>query len=117
MIETDLLQLFIDRAPFKLPMVRLFRRNIIRHAAVIDGRKVFLANGIVGQADAYALVRGGRHVEIETKSAVGKLRDAQKRWRAYCLRECIPYLMPRALKDELPNDTVNRWIEELRAIL
>lgn len=117
MIETDLLKLFIDRAPFTLPMLRIFRRNIIRRKAQIEGREVMLVNGIKGQADAYALVRGGRHIEIETKSATGKLRAAQERWRAYCLREGIPYLQPRALKGETPDDTVSRWIEELRAIL
>lgn len=112
--ETDLLHLFIRDAPVSLPDVRVFRRNILNVATAHGFRA---RNGIVGQADAYALTRGGRHVEIETKAARGRMAEAQKRWRSFCLGWGIPHLVLRALPNEEPNDTVARWISELRAVL
>ncbi len=116
-IETDLLALFLRAAPLAIRDVRVYRRNIIRRKVVIDEREVMLVNGIPGQADAYALVRGGRHIELETKAAKGKMRAAQVRWRAFCEAWGVPHLVLRALAGELPDETVNRWCEELRAIL
>lgn len=112
--ETDLLHVFIARAPLTLTHVRLFRRNIINVEAKGGFR---VRNGIKGQADAYALARGGAHVELETKAARGIMREAQLRWRAFCLAFGIPHLVLRALPQEDPDDTVARWIGELRATL
>ena len=97
-----------------MPAVRVERRNIIN----VETKQGFrVRNGIKGQADAFATVEGGLHVEIETKAAGGKLAEAQERWRASCLRRRIPHLVLRARKGESPDDTVTRWIDELRATL
>jgi hypothetical protein len=114
MTEHDLLHAFIERVPYRLPHARIFRRNIIN---VETSRGYRVRNGIAGQADAYALVRGGRHVELETKAAAGRLAPVQKAWRAYCASFEIPHLVLRARKDEAPADTVDRWIDELQAVL
>jgi hypothetical protein len=108
--ETDLLHLFITRAPHALS-VRVFRRNIIN----VEAKQGFRArNGIAGQADAYALARGGRHIELETKAARGTLAKAQRRWRAWCADWGVPHLVLRAARGEAPEVTVSRWVEELR---
>lgn len=117
MSEHDLLALFIREAPKALPCVRVFRRNIIRRKVVIEGRPVMLVNGIPGQGDAYALLRGGRHIEIETKVAKGRMREAQERWRDFCAAWGVPHLVMQARKDEPADATVARWIEELRGVL
>jgi hypothetical protein len=116
MNETDLLHLFIQRTPIAIPTVRVFRRNIINRVVEEHGRKFQLRNGIKGQADAYALVTGGLHIEIETKSATG-MREAQKRWRSFCEERRIPHLVLRAHRGESSTDTVTRWIDELRAVV
>lgn len=112
--ETDLLHILIERVPHVLPHVRVFRRNVIN----VEARGGFrVRNGIKGQADAYALVLGGRHIEIETKAARGVMREAQERWRAYCLAFQIPHLVLRAKKDEAPVVTVERWVNELAEVV
>lgn len=112
--ETDALHAFIEQVPFALPDVRVFRRTIV-NVETKDGWRA--RSGIPGQADAYALVRGGRHVEIETKSATHKLEPAQIAWRAYCASFAIPYMQPRVAKGETMEETVQRWIDELRSVL
>lgn len=116
--ETDLLHLLIERAPYALPGIHIDRRAIINTQSVHGFRA---RNGIAGQADAFAIYRG-RHLELETKAAKGTMREAQKRWRARCLRPVqkhplCPHLVLRAGAHESPEDTVNRWIEEIRAAL
>ena len=114
MNETDLLHLFIKRAPFALPYLRVFRRNVLN----VETKQGFRArNGIKGQADAYAIVHGGRHVEIETKAARGVMAEQQKAWRAFCQTFDVPHLVLRARPAEPPGETVNRWIEEMRAVV
>lgn len=113
MSEHDLLALFIREAPKALPACRVFRRNIIRRKVVIEGRPVMLVNGIPGQGDAYALLKGGRHVEIETKAATGRMRAGQVRWRSFCAAWGVPHLKLHARAGETPAETVARWCEEL----
>ena len=114
MNETDLLHLFIERTPFALPHVRVFRRNIIN----VETKQGFrVRNGIKGQADAYALVEGGLHIELETKAARGVLAEHQLAWRDHCRSRRIPHLVLRARRGEQPMKTVDRWIGELRAVL
>lgn len=115
--ETDLLHHLIKRVPFAYPQARVFRRNIIKRVVVENGRKFMLRNGIAGQSDAYALIRGGMHIEIETKAATGKVREAQERWQDFCRTFGIPHIVLRASKGEFVDDTVNRWIDELRAVV
>jgi hypothetical protein len=108
--ETDLLWQFIKETPVSLPNVRVFRRNVLNVGTTLGFRAV---NGIKGQADAYAIVRGGLHVEIETKAARGAMREAQEAWKRHCARFQIPHLVLRAKKNEAPDATVARWISEL----
>jgi hypothetical protein len=111
--ETDLLHLFIARVPYALPGVRVFRRPIINATATAHGRTFHVRNGITGQADAYAITRGGLHVELETKAATGRLAEAQSAWRSFCQEFSIPHLVLRAERYEHPDATVERWIREL----
>ena len=113
MSEHDLLALFIREAPKALPACRVFRRNSIRQTVNRDGREVHLRNGIPGQADAYALLKGGCHVEIETKSATGRMRAAHERWRTFCAAWGVPHVVLHARAGESPGQTVARWCEEL----
>ena len=114
MNETDLLHLFIQRAPLSLPDCRVFRRNVLN----VETKQGFRArNGIRGQADCYAITRGGRHVEIETKAARGQLAEAQKRWREFCVSFGVPHLVLRAHFKETADETVARWIVELAMCL
>lgn len=115
MNETDLLHHFILRAPLEIPALwRVERRNII-NVATVHGARV--RNGIKGQADAFALTRGGLHIELETKAARGVLAEAQERWRDACQAAGIPHLVLRARRGETPGETVTRWIDELRAVV
>lgn len=113
--ETELLHQLILRAPAVLPDVRVFRRNVGLFRSLEGKRAIYI--GVEGQCDAYALLRGGRHIEIEAKAAKGTLANAQKAWRAWCERWDVPYLVIRARRDETPDETVNRWIDELRAVV
>lgn len=118
MNETPLLHKFIERVPYTIPDARVYRRNIINVLA--KGRKggTFRAkNGITGQADAYAIIRGGFIIELEAKAHEGVLSDAQLRWQAFCLEFEIPHLVLRAEKDEAPDATVSRWIAELARVV
>lgn len=115
MNETDLLHAFMRAAHLALPdEVRLFRRNII-NVRSIHGTQV--RNGIKGQCDAYAVQRGGRHIEIEAKSATGRIEAEQAKWRALCERFAIPYLLLVARSGEDSKVTVDRWVEEFKACL
>lgn len=113
MNETSLLHLFIEQAPYALPGIHIDRRNIINERSA---RGHWLSNGIKGQADAFAIYRG-LHVEIETKAARGVLAEEQKRWRKRCEGGLCPHLVLRAHRNESPDDTVARWISELRTVL
>lgn len=114
MTETELLHLLFQRAPAELPDARLFRRNVGRYKS-FDGSRVVHV-GVEGQADAYALLRGGRIVEIETKAARGRMRDAQDRWRAFCDEWGIAHVVLTAPKNATPDEIVREWLEELRGV-
>lgn len=114
--ETDCLRAFIAQASYHLP-VRVFQRPIVNATATARGKTWHLRAGITGQADAYAIVRGGGHVEIETKSARGQMRVAQLEWATFCRGFGIPHIVLRVGKGELPAATVLRWIAELRVVL
>lgn len=116
--EADLGALFVERVPYVLPHVRVYRRNILDVKAQRPNGSWFRAvAGVPGQGDYYCLAQGGLHVEIETKAATGRMREAQLAWRAHCLRFEIPHLVLRAARQESPDATVTRWIDELRKCL
>lgn len=113
MTETQLLHRLFERAPAELPDARLFRRNVGRFRS-FDGARVVHV-GIEGQADAYALLRGGIIVEIETKAATGRMREAQRRWRDFCAAWGIRHLLLCARPGAAPEDVVTEWIDQLRS--
>lgn len=117
MNETETLLKFIAAVPGALPHVRVFRRNIINAPVERGGRHFHAKAGIKGQADAYAIVEGGGHVEIETKAAKGRMLDEQLAWRAQMLVMRVPHLVLRILPNEHPDATVERWLAELRAVV
>lgn len=112
-LESELQAALLLAAPACLPRVRLFRRNIGK--AKKNGYTVQF--GITGQCDLYALVRGGRHIEIELKSATGTLEPEQKDWRAWCERWEIPYLLLSGEVGETVKETVERWCGEIRDLI
>lgn len=115
MTETDLLHHFILHAPLVIPTLwRVERRNVINVESKHGAR---VRNGVKGQADAFALFHGGLHVEIETKAARGVMAEAQERWRDACVSKGVPHLVLRARRDETADETVTRWIDELRAVV
>lgn len=115
--ETELKWQFIATVPFALANVLVFDRPILHVQATAKGRTWHQRAGVPGQADAYAVARGGLHVELEMKSARGVVAEKQELWRRRCERLRVPHLVLRARKNELPADTVMRWIEELRAAI
>ena len=111
--ETQLLYKMLEAAPFALPGMRIFRRNIVN----VETKGGWRARaGIKGQSDAYAICRGGRIIEIETKARTGRLSREQKAWRDFCLEWEIPYLTLIEKKGESPDETVLRWLAEIRAL-
>jgi hypothetical protein len=112
--EGDLLAMLMQAVPYAIPDALIFRRPIISVKA--EGGWWAKA-GVRGQADAYIVMAGGRHIEIETKAAVHKWYPQQRAWRARCEELRIPYLVLRAGPGEVPGDTVERWIAEIKAIL
>jgi hypothetical protein len=112
--EGDLLSMLMQAVPYAIPDALIFRRPII-NARTDQGWRA--RAGVRGQADAYMVMAGGRHIEIETKAAVHKWYPQQRAWRARCEELRIPYLMLRAGPGEAPADTVERWIAEIKAIL
>jgi hypothetical protein len=114
MTELDLQRELLIAAPRELPTLRLFRRNIVNATSAFGVR---MRAGIKGQCDLYGVVRGGRHLEIELKSATGSLRAEQKAWRAWCVQWGVPYALLEGSKLETTEETVGRWLSELRAFL
>jgi hypothetical protein len=110
--EISLMREFMYGAAVALPNVRLFRRNV----AKIKVEDRMIATGITGQCDLYAIVRGGRHIEIELKSKFGKLSEEQIRWCLWCRSWDVTWVALRQLPKETPAQTVSRWIKELRSI-
>lgn len=115
--EAQLLKSFLEAVPYRIPGTLVFTRPMVNARATAGGRTWHVRAGVPGQCDLYAVARGGKHVEIEGKSARGQLRDAQIAWQKRCVELEIPHLVLRARKGEAPSDTVTRWCDELRSIL
>ena len=115
MLERDLTSALLLAAPRALPDVRLFRRPILRVQLQEPDRVI--AVGIKGQADLWGLCKGGRHIELELKTATGTMRKHQLAWQAFCLAWGIPHLELRARVGEATGATVGRWIGEIRSLV
>lgn len=111
--EITLQGLFLLKLPYEIPTLRLFRRNI--GGARMKGGHVVMF-GIKGQCDTYAICDHGRHIEVELKALHGRLNPNQKVWRKWCLDHHVPYMLAVEGKGETHEQTVDRWVEELRAL-
>lgn len=111
MIEIDLMKLFQHEASMMLPMARLFRRNIINTKTAAGWHA---KSGVRGQCDLYAYVRGGKVIEIETKTRRGRLSQEQQNWKDFCQAWSIQWIQLKESKWETPEETVARWVRELR---
>ncbi len=110
-LESDLQAAFLLAAPFALPELRLFRRNV----SVIRVGDRRIKHGIKGQSDLYGYWRGGTVIELELKSLSGSIRKGQKEWAAFCQEWNVTYLVLKPLKDETIKTTVDRWCQEILA--
>ena len=117
MLENDLKRLFLLEQPKALPDLRLVNRVVgrfeIRDGATGRHRPVHV--GIKGLCDLYGWRKGGRAVEVELKSKSGRLRPEQEKWRTWCLAWGIEHYVLWANDGETPMQTVQRWVEEVRA--
>ena len=118
--EGQLVRMLQQALPYALPDVLVFSRPIVNAQATARGNTWRVRAGVPGQADLYAVARGGLHVEIETKSFAGhdrgRLQTAQIAWRRRCQELDIPHLVLRALRGEAPGATVERWVREVRSV-
>jgi hypothetical protein len=112
--ETDLTRMFIERVPFAIPSARAWYRNIVDDMSA-RGHKIVA--GVPGQADVFVYAKGGKVVEIEAKMAKGRMREAQLAWAAFCKAWGIPHMVLRQMVGEEPVQTVERWCQELKAVL
>ena len=112
--ETDQLQpALLLVIPYRLPTLRLFRRN---NATVrIEGRVVKF--GMRGLPDLYGIVDAGLHVEVELKGARGRLSPEQRQFAAWCSEHRVPYVCPTARADETIDQTVERWCDEIASVV
>ncbi len=117
MNELELMRAFMAEVPLAMPHVRVFRREIVNANVSAGGRNFHVRSGVKGQADLYALVEDGLHVELETKAAKGVMLEEQKAWRSQMERMRVPYLVLRAKGGESPAATIERWVMELRKVV
>jgi hypothetical protein len=110
-LESDLKAALLLSAPRLLPDLRLFRRQVMR-VLVPDTERV-VAIGLKGQADLYGLWRGGRHIELELKTATGVMSRHQLTWQAFYRSWGVPHLVLRGRDGESTEETVRRWVEEI----
>lgn len=103
----------LARVALEFRHVRFFRRNV--GLVELEGGRMFRA-GIKGQADLYALAKGGWHGEVEVKR-YGRLSEAQARWRDWCSEWHVSWILVEAEKAETPAQTIERWVGELAAWL
>lgn len=112
--EAQLQTAFLLAAPAALPTLRLFRRNI--GVARLHGGHV-VRFGVPGQSDLWGVTRGGVHLEVECKAYGGRLSPDQLRWSEWCATWGIRWVLLKAWKGETSEQTVERWVYEVRMAL
>lgn len=110
MTESSLQSALLLAAPASLPSLRLFRRNITK----VKIRGYTVQFGLPGQCDLYGYLKGGQALEVELKAAGKGLNPDQKKWRDWCVEWGVPHIVLTGRKEETVEETVDRWIEELR---
>jgi hypothetical protein len=110
--EGQLKNLLLLAAPREIPNLRLFRRNI----SVVHIGDRTVRHGIKGQADLVGYVVGGRVIEIELKSESGVLSREQRAWACWCETWGVPHVVLRAAANESAENTIARWIAQLRQL-
>jgi|SRR5579864_1330737 len=111
-LERDLKSALLLAAPRELPNLRLFTRQVMRVRPLDPDRTIPV--GIRGQSDLYGITRGGLHIELELKTATGRLSPKQLFWQDFCLEWAIPHLVLKARSGEAVPETVKRWCGEVR---
>lgn len=116
MIETVLRREFIAACVRAYPdRIRLYARNV-GVFKLSDGR--WFHSAIKGQSDVWGYFRDRnnvtRPIEIELKRVRYKVDPAQEQWREHCLQWSITYLMLIEQKGETNEQTIERWVEEVR---
>ena len=77
------------------PELRLWRQNT---GAARVGRR-FVRFGVPGQADLTGILRGGRRLEIEIKSPIGRQTPDQRAFQALIERFGGVYALARTVED------------------
>jgi len=111
--ESSLQTSLLLAAPQRLPELRLFRRNVV---VAQHGDRQTRA-GLKGQADLYGYVRGGTVIELELKGHRTAVSPEQKAWAAWCAEWGVPFLLLRARGGESAEETVERWLGEIEAVV
>ena len=114
-LERDLKHALLLTAPRELPNLRLFNRPVMRVQIPNPDRTI--AVGVRGQCDLYGLAKGGYHIELELKTAGGRLNDHQLAWQAFCAAWGVPHLVLQGREGESVEETVKRWCGEIRTCL
>jgi hypothetical protein len=109
--ETELRRFYVAACTKKFLDVRLFIRNVM--TMEIEDRHVHA--GIKGQADVWGHLFRDPYpmpLEIELKNVNTRDTDQQKKWRAYCERNRVPYLYMRAQKNDTPVQVIADWVRQ-----
>jgi hypothetical protein len=113
--EADYSRALLLRAAHEFQDVRFFRRNV---AAGKLERGGYIRVEVKGMCDIYCIGKSeptgfAVHYEIELKRFT-KLSTAQKRWREWCQSWGVPWTCLHVHEGELPAETIERWVVELR---
>jgi len=79
------------------PYLRVWRQNV-GTARSMDGKRV-VAFGIKGAADLSGILACGTRLELEVKAKKGRMREAQKSFRAMILRFGGLYFVARSTEE------------------
>ena len=112
-LELDLQAALLGEVPKRFETLRLWRRQV--GMAEVRGRVVRF--GVPGQADLHGFDDEGRAYEVELKGVGGRLSDEQVRWCAFCRGMKVRYALLQARKDETMQQTIDRWVQELRTLV
>jgi hypothetical protein len=86
----------------------------VRQVGAIKVEDRVFRSGIAGQADIWGVhLPTGKHVEIEVKRYT-QLSAAQVQWRYWCCERNVPWTMLKVEQGESVEETVQRWVDQLK---